>query len=68
MGVRVCEGICHQGVKAHGETVRAEDSICEEVGGRGLTRFMLGGQKISCHSVVGLAQLPSNQREGAEIW
>lgn len=32
----------------------------------GLTRFVLRGQKIGCHSVVGLAQPPSDHAGGGE--
>lgn len=49
-----------------GENTRAMDLI-SEAGGRGcLTCLVLRRQKIGCHSVVDLAQPPSDHAGGGE--
>ncbi|CAB1435303.1 unnamed protein product [Pleuronectes platessa] len=66
-GVRVYKGIRRRRLRVDGGYSRAADSICVEAGGRGLTCFVLRGQKMCCHSVVDLAQPPSNHAGDMEL-
>lgn len=58
-GVRVCKGICHRG-----ETARAEDSICVEVGGRGFNtiRAAWTEDRLSLCSWLGSTSLRPRRR------
>lgn len=58
-GVRVCKGICRRG-----ETARAEDSICVEVGGRGFNtiRAAWTEDRLSLCSWLGSTSLRPRRR------
>lgn len=63
-GVRVCKGTCRRGVKADGETARAEDSICVEAGGRGfnMIRAAWTEDRLSLCSWLGSTSLRPRRR------
>lgn len=72
-GVRVCKGICRRGVKADGETARAEDSICVEAGGRGfnMIRAAWTEDRLSLCSWLGSTSLRPRRRwrkKELKIW